>query len=132
MEYNFIIVTITVYLIQFCTGGTTSPISPPPGCRLLSVSQGDLFLFLRQGYINPCQKLNYSTHYLTFSSCYCNADINAGRMSRASVSSSGRSGNLKVLSSNLNLTVFKTCSSQTNDFKTDTCRFQAWCLALLG
>ena len=33
-------ITITVYLMELCTGGTTSPTSPSPGCRLLSVSPG--------------------------------------------------------------------------------------------
>ena len=44
------------------------------------------------------------------------------RMSRVSASCSGRLGNPKVVGSNPDLTVFKPWSSQTSDFKIDTCR----------
>ena len=43
-----------------------------------------------------------------------------------------RSGNLQVAGSNPDLTVFEPWSSQTNDFKIDTCHFLAWLSALLG
>ena len=44
-----------------------------------------------------------------------------GRMSRAPIFHCGRSGNLKVTDSNPDLAVFEPWSSQTNDFKVDTC-----------
>ena len=53
-----------------------------------------------------------------------------GRMSRASVSHSGRLENPKVVDLSLDLTVFEPWSSQTNDFK--MCRSLAWRSALLG
>ena len=55
-----------------------------------------------------------------------------GRMSRASTSRSGRSGNPNVAGSNLDLAVFEPWSSETNDFKSDTCRSLSWYSALLG
>ena len=53
-------------------------------------------------------------------------------MSRASSSRSGRSGNPKVAGSNLGRTVFEPRSSQTKDFKIDTCRSLAWHSALFA
>ena len=53
-------------------------------------------------------------------------------MSRAFASHSGRSGNLKVVGSNLDLAIFESWSSQTNYFKIDTCHSLAWHSALLG
>ena len=54
-----------------------------------------------------------------------------GQMSRVSTSHPGRSG-IQITGSNLDLTVFKPWSSQTDDFKINTCLSLAWCSALLG
>ena len=53
-------------------------------------------------------------------------------MSGVPASRSGRSGNPKVMGSNLDLTVSEPWSSQSSDFKIDTCHSLAWCLVLLG
>ena len=42
-EGNSTLLLLLYYLIQLCTGGAISPTSLPPGCKLLSVSQGDYF-----------------------------------------------------------------------------------------
>ena len=59
-------------------------------------------------------------------SAICCAPVGVAEWVRASTSRSGRSGNPKVLGLNLDLAVFEPRSSQTNDFKTDTCHSLAW------
>ena len=54
------------------------------------------------------------------------------RMSRPSGSCSGILGNMKVGGSSPDVPVFEPWSSQTNDFKFDTCRSLAWHSTLLG
>ena len=53
-------------------------------------------------------------------------------MSKSTPSYSGRLGNPKVAGSNSKPHVFESWSSQTNNFKIDTCCFLAWLSAILG
>ena len=56
MEWNitllFLLKLLLYYLIQFCTGGATSPTSPPPGCRL-SLTGGLFLIFYEKNMLNP-------------------------------------------------------------------------------